>query len=169
MSGVVVWMTGLPSSGKSTLAGRVREELAAEGAAAITLDGDAVRAALVPKPAYDEVSRAEFYETLANLAALAAAQGLVALVPATAHKREFRELARSRAPRFVEVWLDVGADECSERDAKGLYRAVRERSTSGLPGADLGYDEPDAPDVVAHGGHDDVAVRKIVAAATKRG
>ena len=69
MSGVVVWLTGLPSSGKSTLA---RAIAAASEEPALVLDGDEVREALVPRHGYDPDARAAFYETLGRLAALAA-------------------------------------------------------------------------------------------------
>ena len=61
MTGAVVWVTGLPASGKSTLALRLRDRLRAAGVAAVVLDGDAVRAALVPAPGYDPAGRAAFY------------------------------------------------------------------------------------------------------------
>src|SRR5262249_2375634 len=96
--GVVVWLTGLPRSGTPTLAEAVRAALAARGRATLVLDGDAVRAALVPSPGYDAAARDAFYATLARLAALAARQGLVVLVPATAHRRAYRDEARAVAP-----------------------------------------------------------------------
>src|SRR5262245_27228141 len=104
MSGVIVWFTGPASSGKSTLAERVANALEAEARPHCVLDGDAVRTALVPHPGYDVAARADFYETLTRLAVLLAGQGLIVLVPATAHRRAFRERARALAPRFVEVF-----------------------------------------------------------------
>ncbi|HEY3497194.1 MAG TPA: adenylyl-sulfate kinase [Polyangiaceae bacterium] len=98
--GVVVWITGLPSSGKSTFAEKTRDALAGSAIPACLLDGDAVRASLVPTPGYSPEERASFYETLARLAALIARQGFVVLVPATAHRRTFRDLAE----RFVPTW-----------------------------------------------------------------
>ena len=162
MTGTVVWFTGPPSSGKTTLAGRVARALAAAGRAHCTLDGDAVRAALVPAPGYDPASRAAFYATLARLAALLARQGLVVLVPATAHRRAFRDQARAEAPRFLEVLLGTEATTYRTRDDKGLYRAAREEGLAELPGADLEYEAPDAPDVVARGGNDDSAVDRVL-------
>jgi adenylylsulfate kinase len=122
-----------------------------------------VRAAMVPSPGYDTASRAAFYETLARLAALLAGQGLVVLVPATAHRRAFRENARKLAPRFVEVFLSTGPGTCRTRDAKGLYQASRTDGLADLPGADLDYEAPEAPDVVARGGEDDEALSRILA------
>ncbi len=164
MIGCVVWFTGPPASGKTTLADRVARALAATGRAPCVLDGDAVRAALVPSPGYDPASRADFYETLARLAGMLAHQGLVVLVPATAHLRAFRQRARAHAPRFVEVLLGTDLATCHARDDKGLYRASRASGLTGLPGADLDYEPPESPDVVALGGEDDEAVARILAA-----
>ena len=161
MSGVVVWVTGKPSSGKSTFALKLHEALERDGVHAMLLDGDEVRRALVPVPGYDERGRDDFYATLGNLAALVARAGAVALVPATAHLRRFRDRAREVAPAFVEVWVDVPADEVAARDAKGLYAAVREGRLSGVPGADLEYEAPLRPDVVVEGGFDDEGVQRV--------
>jgi adenylylsulfate kinase len=162
--GVVVWLTGLPSSGKSTLAERVRAELRRRGRAALILDGDAVRAALVPSPGYTPAEREGYYDTLSRLAALLAAQGLVVLVAATAHRRLFRDRARAHAGRFVEVWVRVAPEECTRRDAKGLYARARDGALRDLPGIAEEYEPPDAPEVIAAGGHDDVALARILAA-----
>ena len=161
-TGVVVWLTGKPSCGKSTLGKRVQQALAQRGTAACLLDGDEVRRSLVPPPGYDSEARDGFYATLANLAALLARQGFVVLVPATAHARAFRERARSLAPRFVEVFVDVPQGELERRDAKGLYAAVHAGDLTGVPGADLPYEPPAHPDVVASGGKDERAIEAIV-------
>jgi len=121
LSGAVVWVTGLPASGKSTFARLLRDRLRARGVQAALLDGDAVRAALVPSPGYDAAGRAAFYETLGNLAVALCEDGTVAIVAATAHRRAFRDRVRERAPRFVEVLIDVPADVCAARDPKGLW------------------------------------------------
>jgi adenylylsulfate kinase len=126
------------------------------------LDGDRVRASLVPAPGYSAEERANFYESLARLAALVAEQGLVAVVAATAHRRVFRERARELAPRFVEVWVDTPPEECERRDAKGLYAARKQGEAHGVPGSDEAYEAPSQPDVVAHGGHDAEAIAAVL-------
>jgi adenylylsulfate kinase len=161
--GVVVWLTGLPSSGKSTLALRAHAQLVQRGRAACVLDGDELRKALVPPPGYTPEARDAFYATLAHLAALLARQGLAVLVPATAHRAAYRAAARALAPAFLEVFVQVSAAECAERDAKGLYAAVREGRAAGLPGVDLAYEAPSAPDLVAEGGHDEQALARVLA------
>jgi adenylylsulfate kinase len=162
MTGVVVWFTGRPASGKSTLARNVQAEAIRRGWPCCCLDGDEVRAALLPKPGYDALARDDFYSTLANLAVLLARQGIVVLVPATAHRAAFRERARSLTPHFVEVWVDVPESTLEARDPKGLYAAARAGSVSELPGVDLEYEAPTSPDVIATGGQDRVALERIV-------
>lgn len=160
-----MWITGLPSSGKSTFANGARKQLAATGRSVVVLDGDEVRAALSPKPGYDDASRDDFYATLAELAALLVRQGVTVLVPATAHRRAYRERARELVDRFLEVWIDVPLEETRRRDEKGLYAAARETGAASgtLPGIGVEYEAPLAPDVIARGGHDEDAVRALLA------
>ena len=153
MTGAIVWLTGLPGAGKSTLGVRLARRLRDLGRPTLLLDGDEVRAAILPAHGYDDASRDAFYRTLGNLAALAARQDLVVVVPATAHRRLWRDLARARAPRFVEVHVATPIEECRRRDPKGLYaRGV-------LPP----YEAPEAPDVVAPAGDDPQIVERIIA------
>ncbi len=153
MSGVVAWFTGLPSSGKSTLAAEVAGELRLRGIIAVMLDSDEVRKALVPSPGYDDDSRAALYATLARLAMLLARQGHVVLVPATAHRRVFRADARAIAPQFLEIFVDTPLEECRRRDAKGLYAA----GDAQVPGVGVAYEPPLAPEIIAHPDDDDIA------------
>lgn len=161
-TGAVVWITGLPSSGKSTLAGAAVEELSRRGVTVCTLDGDEVREALGGSFAYTPEERSAFYETLARLAALLARQGLVVLVPATAHRLAFRERAKALSPAFVEVWVDTPLEECARRDSKGLYRAQQAGSASDVPGAGAPYETPLTPDIIAHGGRDARAIAALL-------
>jgi adenylylsulfate kinase-like enzyme/aminoglycoside phosphotransferase (APT) family kinase protein len=153
--GVVVWFTGLPSSGKSTLAGEVARAVPA----AVVLDGDEVRRWLVPSPGYGEADREAFYETLGKAAAGLARQGQVVLVPATAHRRAMRAKAKAVAPAFVEVFLETPPEVCAARDAKGLYAS----DVAGLPGRGVAYEVPLEPDVRVRPG-DEGAVRAVIEA-----
>lgn len=159
--GVVVWITGLPSAGKSTFARGTSQELARRGILACVLDGDDVREALAGGLAYTAEERAAFYEVLARLAALLAAQGHVVLVAATAHRRAFRERARELWPTFVEVWVDTPVEEAVRRDTKGLYRAQAAGRASNVPGADAPYEPPLAADARASGGKDARAIEEV--------
>lgn len=143
-NGLVVWLTGYPASGKSTLARAAAESLRQRSCAVCVLDGDQVRATLRPIPGYDDQARSDFYASLAGLAALLARQGLVVMVPATANRTAYRDAARAMAPRFLEVFVDTPLAECQRRDPKGLYQL----SPSTLPGAGASYEPPAHPDLV---------------------
>jgi adenylylsulfate kinase len=162
VSGTVVWVTGLPGAGKSTLAARAAERLRAGGAACAVLDGDEIRAALGLPAGRGPEERDAFYAALARLAALLAGQGLVAIVAATANRAAHRARARSLAPRFLEVHVATPAAECARRDPRGLWAAARSGAATGLPGADAPYEAPAAPDVVASGGEDDAALDRLI-------
>jgi adenylylsulfate kinase len=146
----VAWFTGLPSSGKSTLARAVAEALRQKRRAVIVLDGDELRAAMSPSPGYDETGRAGFYRTLGNLATLFAAQGLIVLVAATGHQRRFRDEVRASVARFVEIFVDTPLATCARRDAKGLYAVAERGGAPTLPGASLAYEPPLQPEIVVH-------------------
>ena len=134
MTGVVAWFTGLPSSGKTTLARSVAGELRLRDVHAVVLDSDDLRAAIVPPVGYDDAARRHLYGTLARLAALIAREGHVVLVPATAHLRAFRDAARALAPAYLEIFVDTPIEECRRRDTKGLYAAhVSQAPGAGLP------------------------------------
>jgi adenylylsulfate kinase len=156
-TGVVVWLTGLPASGKSTLAERVRSRLRRP---AIVLDSDQMREAL-EADSYAADDRDRFYRVLARLAATFARQGLVVLVPATAPRQAHRELARELAPEFREVWVCTPASECARRDVKALYARAEAGEITTLPGVGASYEVPAKPDVIADGGLDDEAAVAI--------
>ncbi|MCX5745160.1 MAG: adenylyl-sulfate kinase, partial [Proteobacteria bacterium] len=124
MTGVVVWFTGLPSSGKSTLAQLVRDALAPR--TSVVLDSDELREILgATSGSYGASARDAFYRTLAGLAAMIARQGLIALVAATAPRRDHRATARTLAPAFVEVHVRTPLATCEGRDVKDLYARAR--------------------------------------------
>ncbi|HWO20988.1 MAG TPA: adenylyl-sulfate kinase [Kofleriaceae bacterium] len=160
--GIVVWLTGLPQSGKSTLARRVQDRLAPRRAC-VLLDSDEVRAA-IGAGGYGAGDRDAFYGLLASLAGLLARQGHAVLVAATAPRRGYRAAARAAAPRFVEVWVTTPLAACEARDTKGLYASARRGEAPELPGLGAAYEPPEAPEVVADGGLDDGAAQAIAQA-----
>jgi adenylylsulfate kinase len=159
-AGMVVWMTGLPSSGKSTMAGLLERRLRARRVSCLRLDGDEVRARLWPNLGHDEADRDRFYLRLAQLAANLARDGLVVLVAATANRRHHRLRARHMVQHFVEVHVATAAVECQRRDAKGLY-ARQAGEGLALPGAGVPYEAPEAAEVVARDGRDEAALAVI--------
>jgi adenylylsulfate kinase len=162
VSALVVWFTGLPACGKTTMAGTVCRRLREDGHPAVMLDSDPLRPLLAPDRGYQPGERAAFYRRLAELAAHLAGQDLIVLVAATAPMRAHRDLARELAPRFAEVFVDVPPDECERRDPKGLYALARGGGAPHMPGAGAPYERPERPDVVASGGRDQAAIDAVV-------
>jgi adenylylsulfate kinase len=157
--GIVIWFTGLPQSGKSTLARRVRDRIAPRRSC-VLLDSDDVRAA-IGATRYGLGERDAFYHMLAGLAGLLAREGHVVLVAATAPRRAYRDAARDAAPDYAEVWVKTPLAECEARDTKGLYASARRGSAPDMPGLGAAYEPPAAPEIVAEGGLDAVAAAAI--------
>jgi adenylylsulfate kinase len=157
--GIVIWLTGLPQSGKSTLARCVRDRIAPRRSC-VLLDSDDVRAA-IGATHYGASERDAFYRVLAGLAALLAREGHVVLVAATAARRAYRDAARAAAPDYAEVWVKTPLAECEARDTKGLYAHARSGVAPDLPGIGVAYEAPAAPEIIADGGLDAAAAAAI--------
>jgi adenylyl-sulfate kinase len=151
MLGATVWFTGLPSSGKSTLAAAVEERLTAEGVSAYVLDGDNLRHGLNGDLGFDEHARAENVRRTAHVARLFADAGLVALVslvsPYEADRALARRLHEEAGLTFLEVFVNASVSVCEQRDPKGLYARARNGEISGFTGVDDPYEVPVAPDL----------------------
>jgi adenylylsulfate kinase len=146
-----VWLTGLSGSGKSAIARQLLALLHARGLDAAVLESDVLRTQLTPFARYEARERDFFYAALAQLGAYVAGQGRPVLFDATANLRAYRDAARRRIARFAEVFVDTPLEVCAARDPKGLYRAAREGKSATLPGAQVPYEPPAAPEVVVHG------------------
>jgi adenylylsulfate kinase len=161
-AGLVIWLTGRPRSGKSTLARTLAGRLRARGTCACVLDGDDLRGALVPPPGYDETARAAVHATLIGLAVALAREPIAVLVPATAHARAVRERARAAARgRYLEVWVAAGEALCRARDDADLYRAYDEGRAPTLPGLGVAYEVPVRAEFIASGGQDDETLEAV--------
>lgn len=143
-----IWITGLPGSGKTTLARRVAGVLAARGISVKLLELDEIRQVLTPEPAYSASERELVYRALVYMAELLTEAGIPVIIDATGHRRAWRELARELIPLFAEVQLRCPLEVCMERETtrksglapRGIYaRAGRVGST--VPGVDLPYEE----------------------------
>lgn len=151
-AGLTIWLTGLPASGKTTLAGVLAARLAERGRTVEVLDADALRQILTPRPRYDEEERKWFYGILVYLAGLLSRHRVTVLIAATAHRRAYRELARHSLPRFAEVYVSCPIEECRRRDRKGLYESARLGLIQTLPGEQEPYEPPEAPSAIADTG-----------------
>ena len=166
-----VWLTGLPASGKSTIARALAAELAGKGVRAALLESDAVRREISPLPKYDDASRDAFYATLAYLARVLVLHGVPVIVDATANRRAYRDRAREAIPHFLEVHVHCPLAVCQARDPKGIYRRSVAGTAKNVPGVSAPYEPPVLPEVVVDGERDDptAAARRILSALEKKG
>jgi adenylyl-sulfate kinase len=149
--GGTVWFTGLPASGKSTVAAAVESRLIAEGHGAYLLDGDNLRHGLNGDLGFSVADRAENVRRTAEVAALMADAGVVALVslvsPVRADRAAARAVHEQRSLAFLEVWVSTPLEECERRDPKGLYARARSGEIPDFTGIGQPYEEPESPDL----------------------
>ncbi len=169
--GFAIWLTGLPSSGKTTLAHALKDLLLDRGISVQMLDSDELRRRLTPNPSYSPQERDWFYGVIALLAELLADNGVNVLIAATAPRRAYREAARARIHRFAEVYVDCPRDVCRERDPKGLWKRAEEGKITELPGLGTPYEPPESPEARVDTGRlsTEAAARKILRQLKERG
>lgn len=144
---LVVWFTGLPSSGKSTIANLVEAKLVALGRHTMLLDGDNLRQGLNADLGFDAAARSENVRRVGEVAKLMADAGLIAIVALVSPFRADRARAASLLPegRFLEIFVDTPTEVCRERDTKGLYAKASAGKVSNLTGRDQAYEAPVQP------------------------
>jgi bifunctional enzyme CysN/CysC len=149
--GATIWFTGLPASGKSTLAVEVEALLIGAGRPALRLDGDNLRHGLNGDLGFSPEDRAENVRRTAHAAALLAEAGVVALValvsPYASDRASARAIHEAAGVPFHEIWVSTGLAECERRDPKGLYARARAGELPGLTGVGDVYEVPESPDL----------------------
>jgi adenylyl-sulfate kinase len=166
--GATVWLTGLPASGKSTIAAAVEAQLLAAGRAAYVLDGDNLRHGLNGDLGFSAEDRAENVRRTAEVAALLADAGVVCLAALVSPYAADRAAARAAHDRrelpFLEVHVATTLEECERRDPKGLYARARAGELPGLTGVDAPYEPPEHPDLRIEPGEPlETAVKRLLA------
>jgi adenylyl-sulfate kinase len=149
--GATVWFTGLPSSGKSTIAAIVEERLVASGRPAYRLDGDNLRHGLNGDLGFSAEDRSENMRRAGEVAALFADAGVVALVSLVSPFAADRDRARQAHERadlpFAEAYVSTPPEECERRDPKGLWARARAGQIRGFTGVDDPYEPPTDPEL----------------------
>ena len=168
-----VWFTGLPSSGKSTVAGALERRLLEHGINAYRLDGDNLRHGLNANLGFSAEDRAENVRRTSQAARLLADAGVLTLVSLVSPYRADRDAARrvhedDDIP-FLEVFVNTPIEECELRDPKGLYARARAGEITGFTGVDDPYEAPERPDLELGGGDPDDAVERVWALLVARG
>ncbi|MFE6224530.1 MULTISPECIES: adenylyl-sulfate kinase [unclassified Streptomyces] len=151
VTGATVWLTGLPSAGKTTIAYELAGRLRAEGRRVEILDGDEIREFLSAGLGFSREDRFTNVQRIGFVAELLASHGVTVLVPVIAPYADSREAVRKRhqaeGTAFVEVHVATPVEVCSVRDVKGLYAKQAAGEISGLTGVDDPYEAPEAPDL----------------------
>jgi bifunctional enzyme CysN/CysC len=165
-TGGVLWLTGLPAAGKSTLAMAVEQALFQRGYQVYVLDGDNVRRGLNANLGFSPADRTENIRRVGEVAALFADAGLICITAFISPYRADRERARRAAGgNFHEVYIRADLATCERRDPKGLYRRARAGEIPDFTGVSAPYEEPEAPELVIDTTAEsvDASVQRLVA------
>jgi adenylylsulfate kinase len=146
--GFTAWFTGLPCSGKTTVADRVAEMLMERGLKVERLDGDIVRKGLTSDLGFSKEDRDENIKRVTFVAKLLTRNGVAVLATFVSPYRERRLKSREEIGEFVEVYVRCPVEACMERDVKGMYKKALAGEITGFTGVDDPYEEPENPEIV---------------------
>jgi adenylyl-sulfate kinase len=155
--GATLWFTGLPSSGKSTIAGEVYRQLLDRGIAAELLDGTEVRESLSRGLGFSREDREEHLRRIGYVARLLSRNGIFAVCAAVSPYRETRAEIRLRTTNFVEIFVDCPVAVAEQRDSEGQYQRAKRGELAEFTGVSAPYEVPDAPEVHIHSDRESVA------------
>lgn len=148
MKGVTVWFTGLPCSGKTTIADRVAEILKEKGYKVERLDGDIVRKHLTRDLGFSKEDREENLRRVGFVAKLLTRNGVIVLASFVSPYKHIRKYLRNEIGEFVEVYVKATPEECAKRDVKGMWAKARAGEIKNFTGHDDPYEEPESPELV---------------------
>jgi adenylyl-sulfate kinase len=140
-------MTGLPGSGKTTIALEVERRLKEMGRNVEILDGDEVRKGLSSDLGFSKEDRQRHAKRVTFVAKVLSRNGVIVLVGLISPFRDFRQYAREEIGEFIEVFVDTSLDECIRRDPKGLYKKALDGEIKDLTGLQDPYETPLEPEL----------------------
>ena len=151
----VVWITGLPGSGKSTVASALKKKVPE----AEILGMDELRKIVTPEPGYSDSEREYVYRALVYTAKTLNKLGHNVIIDATGNRRSWRQLAREQIPLFLEVYLECPLEICKERENTRIDRhaapeGIYEKGEKGwpVPGVNIAYEAPEKPELIINTG-----------------
>lgn len=145
--GYCIWLTGLPSAGKTTIATALAPLLRSHGWNVEQLDGDEVRKGLSSDLGFDRAARESHASRVTFVAKVLARNGVIPIVALISPYASSRAKARSEIGRFVEVYVTTPIEVCEQRDVKGLYKKARAGVIHEMTGVDDPYEAPEHPDI----------------------
>ncbi|OIJ65794.1 adenylyl-sulfate kinase [Streptomyces mangrovisoli] len=150
--GATIWLTGLPSAGKTTIARLLGDRLKAEGHRVEVLDGDEIRRFLSAGLGFSRADRDTNVQRIGLVSEVLARNGVLSVVPVIAPYADSRDAVRARHEKsstpYLEVHVATPVEVCSARDVKGLYAQQAAGELTGLTGVDDPYEEPADPSLV---------------------
>jgi len=144
----VVWLTGLPGSGKTTIARELEPELKKRGWCVEVLDGDEIRQNLSKGLGFSREDRETHLKRVTYVAKLLSRNGVAVIAAFISPYRNIREYARRETTNFLEVYVKCSVEGCARRDPKGLYKKASAGEIKNLTGPQDLYEEPTKPDLV---------------------
>lgn len=169
--GVTIWLTGLPSAGKTTLARELEKALVNLGICPQVLDGDVIRQGLSRGLGYSREDREENLRRIAFMADLLTRNGIVTIAATISPYRTSREAARRAIEHFIEVYVKCPLELCVQRDRKGLYRKAMTGAIQNFTGVSDPYEEPENPELIVESDRESVeqAVARLLAYLSQNG
>ena len=163
--GFTAWFTGLPCSGKSTIADATAEELRQMGLKAERLDADIIRKHLWRELGYSKEDRDENIRRAAYLAQLLTRNGIAVLTSFISPYQELRDYARKQIGNFVEIYVKCPVEVCIQRDSRGMYRKALAGEIQNFTGVSDPYEEPLNPEVIIESDREPVkqSVARVIA------
>ena len=146
--GFTAWFTGLPCSGKTTVADRVAEILRDKGYRVERLDGDIVRRSLTSDLGFSKEDRDENIKRVTFVAKLLTRNGVAVLATFVSPYRERRRKTREEIASFVEIYTRCPLEVCIQRDDKGMYKKALAGEINNFTGIDDPYEEPEEPELI---------------------
>lgn len=151
MSGICIWLTGLPCSGKTTIANKISELLSEENIKHDVLDGDVLRSMYTKSLGFTKEDRVENGKTVSFIVSKIVKHGGVAVVslisPYSVMREHARQFVEKEGGKFIEVFVDAPIEDCIKRDVKGLYKKAINGEIKNFTGIDDPYEAPENPDI----------------------
>lgn len=147
--GIVVWLTGLSASGKSTIAVEAENVLNSMGKVVYRLDGDNIRFGLNSDLGFTEEDRLENIRRISEVCALFQDAGIIVMASFISPLAKLRQMARAKSKgNFIEVYVKADVETCAKRDPKGLYKKALSGEIKNFTGISAPYEEPENPDII---------------------
>lgn len=148
--GFVLWFTGLPCSGKTTVADEIAKKLKNNGLKIERLDGDIVRKSLSSDLGFSKQDRIENIKRIIFVSKLLSRNGVGVIATFISPYKEIRNQARKETTNFIEVFVDCPLDECRRRDVKGMYKLAEQGKIKDFTGISAPYEEPENPEITIY-------------------